>query len=160
MGDDVVSVGGRTNESGISVWIGVRYREGNRVNDFFISIDFDDPSRSALGDHGQAVGKSAKRVDFDRTSRIGFAGLETPDFFAIGIELDDISEGGLGEPSSVSQGLRIVDIADGQFPFGVVIGIENGSDFLLVVGSKEASFGSGLLGLGSMLSLDGSEGKP
>lgn len=56
VGDDVVSVGGRTNESGIAVWIGVRHRKGNRVNDFFIAIDFDDPSRSALGDHGQAVG--------------------------------------------------------------------------------------------------------
>ena len=56
VGDDVVSVGGGTNESGIAVWIRVRYRKGNRVNDFFISIDFDDPSRSALGDHGQAVG--------------------------------------------------------------------------------------------------------
>ena len=54
--DDVVSVGGGTNESGIAVWIGVGDRKGNRVNDFFIAIDFDDPSCSALGDHGQAVG--------------------------------------------------------------------------------------------------------
>jgi hypothetical protein len=98
-------------------------------------------------------------VDFDRAACIGFARIETPDFFAIGIEFDDISEGGLGEPSSVGEGLCIVDIADGQFPFRVVIGIENGSDFLLVVGSKEASFGPGLLGLGFVLRLDCSEGK-
>ena len=98
-------------------------------------------------------------MDFDRAACIGFARIETPDFFAVGIEFNDISEGGLGEPSSVGEGLCIVDIADGQFPFWVVIGIENGSDFLLIVGSKEASFGPGLLGLGFVLGLDCSEGK-